>query len=153
LEAWGGISDILLTHRDDVADAHKYADAFKARVWIHRADSTAAPFATNMLEGMEVTAIDDRVLAIPVPGHTQGSVVYLLNNTYLFTGDSLSWNFAQKDLQAFKNTCWFDWGEQKKSLGRLVDFDFEWVLAGHGGNVNLPVDDMHARLTALVTRM
>src|SRR5262249_22697709 len=43
LEQWGGVSDILLTHRDDIADAERYAKQFGARVWIHQADRTAAP--------------------------------------------------------------------------------------------------------------
>src|SRR5581483_1437881 len=35
IETLGGLSDILLTHRDDVADAGRYARRFAARVWIH----------------------------------------------------------------------------------------------------------------------
>src|SRR2546423_6230040 len=47
----GGIAHILLSHQDDVADARKYANRFGARVWIHHDDRSAAPYATDLLEG------------------------------------------------------------------------------------------------------
>lgn len=152
-EAAGGIRDVLLTHRDDVADARKYADRFGARVWIHEDDVDAAPFATDLIRGREVTAIRDNLLAFPVPGHTRGSVVFLLEDVYLFTGDSLAWSHEQGDLTAFRDACWYSWQEQTRSLARLRDWRFEWVLAGHGGSVHLPAAEMAARLDALVTRM
>jgi glyoxylase-like metal-dependent hydrolase (beta-lactamase superfamily II) len=37
--------------------------------------------------------IGDRLLAIPVPGHTKGSVAYLYDYRCLFTGDTLAWDF------------------------------------------------------------
>jgi glyoxylase-like metal-dependent hydrolase (beta-lactamase superfamily II) len=152
-EDLGGIADILLTHRDDVADADRYARHFRARVWVHDDDRSAAPYATNLLRGIEATPIRERLLAIPVPGHTRGSVVFLLDETYLFTGDSLAWSHERRDLQAFRDACWYSWGELKRSLARLAEYRFEWVLAGHGGSARLPVDEMHERLRALVERM
>ena len=153
LEDWGGLSDILLTHCDDVADAKRYADHFGARVWIHKADRSAARFATDVLEGEEPARIGDDVLAIPVPGHTKGSVVYLYDERCLFTGDSLAWSFEEDDLVAYRDYCWYSWEAQTKSLRRLLDYRFEWVLAGHGGAKGLAPSEMHARLAALVERM
>jgi glyoxylase-like metal-dependent hydrolase (beta-lactamase superfamily II) len=153
LENLGGIDHILLTHRDDVADADDYARHFGARVWIHERDRTGALYATDLLKGTEPTAVHDRLLAIPVPGHTEGSVVFLLEDTYLFTGDSLAWSGERRDLQAFRDACWYSWSELKRSLGRLAAYRFEWVLAGHGGSIRLPADEMHRRLLALVERM
>ncbi len=152
LEAWGGLSDIVLTHRDDVADADRYAAHFGARVWIHAADRAAAPYADNILVDEEPTAIDDDLLAIPVPGHTRGSVVYLFDRRCLFTGDSLAWSFERNDLTAFRTYCW-SWRAQTQSLRRLRDYEFEAVFAGHGGSRILPADEMKARLKALVDRM
>lgn len=152
-EAMGGIGHILLTHCDDVADAHRYAERFRARVWIHEDDRSAAPDATDLLVGADPTPIDDGLLAIPVPGHTRGSVAYWLDETYLFTGDSLAWSHARGDLQAFREACWHSWDEQKRSLARLAEHRFEWVLPGHGGSVRLPAEDLRARLQALVRRM
>ncbi len=153
LEDLGGVSDILLSHQDDVADAGRYAKHFSARVWIHEDDARAAPYATDLLRGGEPAEIRERLLAIPVPGHTKGSVVYLLEETYLFTGDSLAWSREREDLVAFRDACWYSWSEQKSSLAKLADRRFEWVLAGHGGSIRLPAEEMRARLRALVDRM
>jgi hypothetical protein len=68
IEAWGGLAEILLTHRDDIADAERYAKAFGARVWIHQADRAAARFASNILKGREPFEIAPDLIAIPVPG-------------------------------------------------------------------------------------
>jgi glyoxylase-like metal-dependent hydrolase (beta-lactamase superfamily II) len=153
LEEWGGLAEILLTHRDDIADAERYAKAFGARVWIHESDRSAARFATNILKGREPCEIDSDLIAIPVPGHTKGSVVYLYDRRCLFTGDSFAWNFEKDDLIAWREYCWYSWPELTKSLTRLLDYSFEWVLAGHGGSKGLTRVDMHMRLTQLVERM
>ena len=153
LEQRGGLSDILLTHKDDVADADRYAKHFEARVSIHEADRGAAPFADNILQGRDPIRLHDDLLAIPVPGHTKGSVVYLWDDRSLFTGDSLSWSFADNDLNAFRDFCWYSWDEQRRSLARLLDYRFEWVFAGHGGSGHLPAAEMRKRLSALTERM
>ncbi len=153
IEARGGLATILLTHRDDVADAERYAEHFGARVFIHADDRSAAPYATNIIEGEAPTPLAPDLLAIPVPGHTKGSVAFLWNEHCLFTGDSLSWDFARNDLRASKHVCWYSWPEQIKSLTRLLDYRFDWIFAGHGGSFHLPADDMRQRLAALVARM
>jgi glyoxylase-like metal-dependent hydrolase (beta-lactamase superfamily II) len=153
LEELGGLSHILLTHKDDVADADRYATHFAARVSIHGADRSAAPYADHMLEGRDPIRLYDDLLAIPVPGHTRGSVVYLWDSRCLFTGDSLSWSSAENDLNAFRDFCWYSWEEQRRSLARLLDYDFEWVFAGHGGSHGASSEQMKTRLRALVERM
>ena len=149
----GGIKDILLSHRDDVADADKYAEAFGARVWIHQDDARAAPYAKNRIEGMNEIKIRDALLAIPVPGHTKGSVAYLLEDTYLFTGDSLAWSEERSQLVAFRDACWYSWRALTDSLSRLEAYHFEWVLPGHGSSAHLPAQEMRRELHALVQRM
>ena len=148
LEKRGGVSDILLTHQD-VADAERYRDHFKARVWIHEADRRAAPFATHLLEGEERREVRPGLLAIPVPGHTRGSVVYLLEEKFLFTGDSLYWSRGRRALTASRSYCWYSWEKQIGSLARLAQYDFEWVLAGHGDRIRLPRHQARASLLAL----
>ena len=64
-ERMGGLTDVLLSHQDDVAEADKYADRFGARVWIHDDDRSAAPYATHVLKGTERTDIGENLL----PGH------------------------------------------------------------------------------------
>jgi hypothetical protein len=53
----GGVSSVLLTHRDDVADARRWAERYGARVWIHEHDRRAAPFATDVLAGEGPTVV------------------------------------------------------------------------------------------------
>ena len=85
----GGIGHILLSHRDDVADADKYAQEFGASVWIHRDEVSAAAYASDLLEGRSPRTIAPGARAIPVPGHTRGSVaLYLPRHQVLFTGDA-----------------------------------------------------------------
>jgi ferredoxin len=68
--ALGGIANIFLTHRDDIADAARYAAMFGARRIIHRAEMDSVPDAEVVLEGYEPTELSPGFLAIPTPGHT-----------------------------------------------------------------------------------
>ncbi len=125
------------------------------RVWIHDDDRSAAPFATDVLHGPR-RGRDRRTTCwpIPTPGHTRGSTVFLLEDTYLFTGDSLAWSHDRDDLTAFRTACWYSWSVQTESLARLADrHRFAWVLPGHGARVGSDHDDLHRRLVALVGRM
>ncbi len=154
LDALGGVAHVLLTHRDDVADAPRWALRYGARVWIHEDDRVAAPCATDLLEGVEPTVIAPGVVAVPVPGHTQGSVVFSVDDRWLFTGDSLAWSHDREDLVAFRGACWYSWREQTRSLARLAEaVSFSWVLPGHGARVQLDPTDAHRRLVDLVARM
>jgi glyoxylase-like metal-dependent hydrolase (beta-lactamase superfamily II)/ferredoxin len=151
--ARGGIDHVLLTHRDDVADAHRWAEHFGARVWIHEDDRRAAPFATDVLAGDADAWIGPDLVAVACPGHTRGSVVYVLEATYAFTGDSLAWSHDRGDLTAFRGACWHSWPAQMASLARLAaDHRFEWVLPGHGARMHRPADEMIDRLRGLVSR-
>jgi glyoxylase-like metal-dependent hydrolase (beta-lactamase superfamily II)/ferredoxin len=153
IEERGGLRHVLLTHQDDVADAARFARHFGAEVWIHEADARAAPFATHRLRGREPAVIDTGLTAIPLPGHTRGSVAFLLESKYLFSGDSLYWSRRRGDLSAFRDACWYSWEEQAGSLERLARHRFEWVLAGHGDRQHRPAEEMEVRLRALVDRM
>jgi glyoxylase-like metal-dependent hydrolase (beta-lactamase superfamily II) len=152
-ERLGGIAHILLSHRDDVADAEKYARRFGARVWIHEDDRDAAPFASDVLRGPEVTRLTPSLIAMPVPGHTKGSVVYLLEDRVLFTGDSLYWSPRRGRLSAFRDACWYSWSEQMRSLARLSDLSFEWVLPAHGHRARGVPEEWRRQLADLVAWM
>jgi len=145
----GGLTDVLLTHSDDVADADRYAEHFSSRVWIHEHDASAAPYATDLLHGTESIELHAGMLVIPTPGHTRGSVCYLLDSKYLFTGDSLAWSFEQNRLHAFRDYCWYSWAEQKRSLAGLAEYEFEWVLAGHGGSQRLNPQMLKTQLDSI----
>ena len=152
-EAWGGIANIFLTHRDDVADAERYAQHFDSTRNIHHLELSSQPEAEHVLEGFEPLQLADRLVAIPTPGHTAGHCCLLLENRYLFTGDHLWWDRDAQRLEASYDYCWHSWDDQIKSMQRLADFNFEWVLPGHGERVHLPVDEMRGQVLALVERM
>jgi glyoxylase-like metal-dependent hydrolase (beta-lactamase superfamily II)/ferredoxin len=150
----GGLAHVVLTHQDDVADARRWAEQFGARVWIHADDRRAAPFATDILEGGDDVEVQPGLVAVPTPGHTRGSVMYLLDGRWLFSGDSLAWSHQRGDLTAFRDACWWSWRAQADSLDRLAGrHRFAWVLPGHGARVHGDPADLHRRLVALVTRM
>lgn len=151
-EQLGGISNIFLTHQDDVADAHLYARHFGSRRYIHQRELAAQPDAEVILRGDQPLEIDDRLLSVPTPGHTPGHCALLYADRFLFSGDHLAWDREQRALTAYRDYCWHSWSEQCRSLARLLDYRFEWVLPGHGQRVWLPAAQMHDELTALVDR-
>jgi glyoxylase-like metal-dependent hydrolase (beta-lactamase superfamily II)/ferredoxin len=153
LEERGGIEGIFLTHRDDVADADKYARHFGSRRHIHRLELDSQPEAEVVLDGFEPVKLADDLLAIPTPGHTAGHCVLLFRERFLFTGDHLWWDRDRQRLGASRSYCWHSWDEQIESMQRLKAFRFEWVLPGHGQRVHLPADEMQAKLRELVERM
>ncbi|MGI9606772.1 MAG: 4Fe-4S domain-containing protein, partial [Acidimicrobiales bacterium] len=112
LDEMGGLAHVLLSHSDDVADAERYSQRYGARVWIHADDASAAPYASDLIEGENAVTITDGVIAFPVPGHTKGSVLYLVDEHLLFSGDSLAWNPGREQLSAFRRACWYSWEAQ-----------------------------------------
>lgn len=128
-DALGGLSLIFLTHRDDVADHEKLHARFGAPRVLHEADDRWG--VEHPLRGLEPVALADDLLAIPLPGHTRGSAALLYKNRFLFTGDHL-WADEEGRLEMGRSVAWYSWSEQVKSLERLLAYDFEWVLPGHG---------------------
>jgi glyoxylase-like metal-dependent hydrolase (beta-lactamase superfamily II)/ferredoxin len=151
--AWGGIRYIFLTHRDDVAEAHKYAAAFGSQRLIHRADLAAQPDAEIVLDGEQPVAVAPDFTVVPTPGHTRGHCVLLYRERFLFSGDHLGWSPVQQRLSASRAYCWYSWTQQTRSMARLQRHAFAWVLPGHGRWVHLPYAAMQAELAALVARM
>lgn len=151
----GGIDRILLSHSDDVADADRYAERFDSEVWIHNDDRGAAPYATSLIHGIDEITIGENVVAFPVPGHTKGSVLYLVDGHLLFSGDSLAWNPDRQQLLAFRNACWFSWDAQTASLGRFADSPhrFDRLFCGHGWSHDLGAEAFQTALEDLVGRM
>jgi glyoxylase-like metal-dependent hydrolase (beta-lactamase superfamily II) len=132
MKALGGAQWMFLTHRDDIADHAAFHAEFKASRIMHSADGAARYRVERVIEGEREVRLDDDLTAIPVPGHTRGHMVLLYRNKYLFTGDHLAWSPARETLTAFRSACWYSWPEQTRSMERLLDYDFEWVLPGHG---------------------
>ena len=152
--ALGPITDVLLTHRDHAAHGRAYADGFGARLWIHEDDLAAAPDADHILRGTDPIEIADGVSAHPLPGHTKGSVLYLADETYCFSGDSIYWSRTTDDIAVAESVTWYSITELAASLARAAPrVRFEWLLPGHGGRKHLPADEFAHRVHDLAERI
>jgi len=152
IEELGGISLMLFSHRDDIADHQKFAEHFGCDRMIHRLDGGGAGME-RLIEGNEPTPILKDLLSIPVPGHTRGHVVFLYRDKFLFTGDHLAWSDNRGRLTAFRDVAWYSWPEQTRSMKRLLDYRFEWVLPGHGRRAKLPSEAMQESLNRCIRWM
>jgi glyoxylase-like metal-dependent hydrolase (beta-lactamase superfamily II)/ferredoxin len=148
-ERRGGIARIFLTHEDDVADADKFAKHFGAKRIIHRADADAVLDAEWIEDGTDAIHLAADFLAIPVPGHTPGSMALLYKEKFLFTGDHLWWDPETKSLGAPKRLVWRG-RVLVDSIAKLLDYRFEWVLAGHGDRIKLSVAEMRRHVEHLL---
>jgi len=150
----GGAARLLLTHQDDVADHEKFHERFGCERVLHKDDVRARTAAVEIQpSGLDPIELDRDLLMIPTPGHTKGHAVFLYREMLLFTGDHLAWSPARGHLYAFRSACWYSWSEQIRSMERLLDYRFEWVLPGHGRPVHLPADEMHESLKKCVEWM
>ena len=151
--ALGPVTDVLITHSDHAAHGRAYADRFGARLWIHEGDLAAAPDADLILRGTEPAEIADGVTAHPLPGHTEGSVLYVADDTYCFSGDSFYWSRSDDGLAVAESVTWYSISELAASLIRTAPrIRFEWLLPGHGDRKRLPADEFAHRLHALAGR-
>jgi glyoxylase-like metal-dependent hydrolase (beta-lactamase superfamily II)/ferredoxin len=132
IEAMGGVGAIFLTHRDDVADQDKFARHFRAARVMHEDDNAARYGVERVVEGSDAARLDSDLLVIPTPGHTRGHAVLLYRDKYLFTGDHLAWSPVRRTLTAFRSACWYSWEVQTRSMEKLLQYNFDWVLPGHG---------------------
>lgn len=148
-EEMGGIRYMFLTHRDDVADAARYAARFHSTRIIHEKELRAQPGAERVLTGMEPVDLGPEFKAIPTPGHTAGHCVLLYRDRFLFSGDHVWWSRRRQALSAGRSVCWYSWPEQIKSMARLAEYTFEWVLPGHGERALLPAAEMRRQVLAL----
>jgi len=149
-EEQGGIRYIFLTHRDDVADAGRYAARFGAERIIHRLELAAQPDAERVIDGFEPVELSPGFLAIPTPGHTRGHCVLLAESRWLFSGDHIWWSRHRGRLNASRDVCWYSWRDQVASVRKLTGYSFEWVLPGHGERVHLPREPMCRQMASLV---
>lgn len=87
---------------------------------------------TMLKDGDEVRIADIKVKAISTPGHTIGSMSYLINDRYLFTGDTLSLNRGRA--QNFPAIINMETSREKMSIRKLAQLKGVALLctAHHG---------------------
>jgi len=149
-EERGGIRYIFLTHRDDVADADKWAGRFAAARILHRLELASQPGAERVIEGRDPVELAPEFLAIPTPGHTRGHCALLYRDQFLFSGDHLWWSRVRQRLTASREVCWYSWKEQVESVAKLKRYSFEWVLPGHGERAHFGRDEMRRQMASLI---
>ena len=145
-ERRGGLSLLFLTHKDDVADHAAFARKFGCERILHERDVTAGTREVERkLSGDGPVELAPDLIAIAVPGHTRGHAVLLYREKFLFTGDHLAWSRRLGQLVGFRDACWYSWAEQVRSMEKLLDFRFEWVLPGHGWRYHAPSSEVMRR--------
>ena len=130
IEELGGVKTMVLSHQDDVADHAVFHERFGCERIMHADDHHGG--MDRYIEGADPVELAPDLLFIPTPGHTAGSACLLYRETFLFTGDHLWWNPERGMLSASKRVNWHSWSKQLESLEKLLDFNFRWVLPGHG---------------------
>jgi glyoxylase-like metal-dependent hydrolase (beta-lactamase superfamily II)/ferredoxin len=153
IEALGGVSQMLLTHKDDVAAHELFRERFNCERVMHADDGASRLGVEHVIRGEEARQLDDDLLVIPTPGHTRGHVVFLYRNKFLFTGDHLAWSPLKQTLTAFRSVAWYSWPEQTRSMEKLLSYEFQWVLPGHGDIHNDDASTMHDHLARCISWM
>jgi glyoxylase-like metal-dependent hydrolase (beta-lactamase superfamily II) len=138
LEELGGISHLVLTHVDDVADHQKFRDHFDCVRVMHRGDYREQLAGVELwLDGSESVSLAPGFTLWPSPGHTEGSICLHVEDKFLFTGDTLAWQRDWEQVYAFRRACWYDWSILVDSVERLKALPFRWLLPGHGAPIEL----------------
>lgn len=154
LEEMGEIRYMYLTHRDDVADHQKYAEHFGCQRILHTDEiSSGTRNVEIQLTGLDPVQLEPDLLIIPAPGHTKGHTVLLYKNKFLFTGDHLAWSPSLNHLYAFPDVCWYSWPELLKSMRKLANYSFEWVLPGHGRRYHADNETMRQQMQQCIAWM
>ena len=153
IEQMGGVSLMFLSHRDDIADHARFAAHFGCPRLMHQADGAARLGIERVIAGDVPEALDSGLTLIPTPGHTRGHMVLHYRDRFLFTGDHLAWDPERATLEAFRDVCWYDWQQQTRSMARLLDYRFEWVLPGHGRIGHASAAEMRRHLHRCIAEM
>jgi len=92
--------------------------------------------AYNVLDDNQViNLLNLKIKGILVPGHTPGSMCYLINDKYLFTGDALSLKAGK--ISGFNKFFNMDTKTALKSISKLTNFEnAEYIFTAHHGFTN-----------------
>ncbi|WOK92823.1 hypothetical protein Cni_G01515 [Canna indica] len=136
IEKLGGVRYMFLTHKDDVGDHEKWYNRLKCDRILHSGDvENYTANVETQLHGEGPWSIGTDFELIYTPGHTEGSVcLYYKTLKVLFTGDHLA-KSEESDLSIFEIYNKQTVSLQLKSVRKLLDFDFEWILPGHGRRI------------------
>lgn len=134
-------------HADHINNAKLICDHYQIPLFLHKDEAIYAkddsfnlshyviqrPLAKvkdlNLLEdNQELTFLNHTLKVWHTPGHTKGSVMYLLDNHYLFSGDTVFKDaIGRTDLPGSSSKV------MSNTLAKLAEIDSDYkVLPGHG---------------------
>lgn len=149
-EPVGGVKYLFLSHRDDVANHDKWAEALPGAKRVIHASEVNRRQGTDACE-VQLTddqfpyKLTDGCEILHVPGHTYGSIAFLhLPSASLFTGDHLFFSARQGVVAGSSSFCRYSWEEQIKSVEILADVSFLHGFPGHGRHFHF--DDAKDRI-------
>lgn len=138
---------VFLTHTD--ADHTAAVNLFnKATFYMSRAEEQMIDGRTSRFlfsentfdhdyelveDGQTINILGLKIQGILTPGHTPGSMSYLIDDKYLFAGDAVSLDKGQVYLLN-ESIYYMDAEAQRDSLERLANLsDVEYIFTGHHG--------------------
>ncbi|XP_026401427.1 uncharacterized protein LOC113297217 isoform X1 [Papaver somniferum] len=135
IELLGGARYMFLTHKDDVADHKKWSKRLGCHRVLHSQDveDHTADVETK-LEGGGPWNLGNDFELIHTPGHSKGFVsLFYKPLKVIFTGDHFG--KEQSELSIWVQYNHYSVPLQIESVQMLLDFEFEWILPGHGRRV------------------
>ena len=95
--------------------------------------SNQLPAHYELLADNQIVEVADcRVRCILTPGHTPGSMSYVVNDRYLFTGDTLS--LRNNKVSVFNEFFNMDTDKQKNSIAKLSELpNVRYIFTAHYG--------------------
>ena len=125
---------VFLTHRDDVADAVMFREKFGSKLIIHETEKYAVRKPDITFK--DTYLVGDATI-IHTPGHSPGSSsLYFPASRVMFTGDHVTADRGKPVAEDFSWT--YDYRLQLQSARKLLQYDFDYILAGHGGRWLIP---------------
>ncbi|MCL2574542.1 MAG: MBL fold metallo-hydrolase [Defluviitaleaceae bacterium] len=144
------VTTVLLTHTDfdhiGALRVFKNADIYISKQEVQMIDGTTVRilgFAKNRLthnyttveDGEELRFGKIKIKGILTPGHTNGSMSYVLDDKYLFVGDTL--RLENGRAKVFNSLFNMDDDVQKESIMKLSKIqDIEYIFTAHYGFTN-----------------
>ncbi|XP_031495944.1 uncharacterized protein LOC116261361 isoform X1 [Nymphaea colorata] len=144
IEKLGGARYMFLSHKDDVADHNKWSRRLKCDRILHASDIEVSTADVEMqLYGDGPWSIGPDFDLVHTPGHSCGSVcLFYKPLKVLFTGDHLA-RTAESELSIFEQYNKDSVATQLRSVSKLLDLDFRWILPGHGRRTEF--QDVHEK--------
>ncbi len=133
-------------HWDHVRAWDDVRDRLGLEVWGHDGDAALfpRPVDANLTDGQRIQVGDIEVEVIHLPGHTEGSLLYLVHGEerpHLFSGDTLFPGGPGNTFGSAENHRRIMDGLESRVFGRLPDET--WVYPGHGDDTTLGAERPH----------